>query len=392
MKNRKLLLNTFLLLGFGFIGIHAQDSHTDVIPVGSIVNKLSSNQYSFTEGPVWYRDSVLLFTNGSIYSYDPVGNQFKTWPNNSGGCNGLTCDKAGNILGCSNNVVMMNQAGKVIQTLAGTYNDKNFNGPNDLIADDKGGVYFSDPVFFDTPIQDKTAVYYIDSAGTVKRVIDDLAKPNGLGLSPDGKKLYVVDFDSIYVYSWDVAPDGSISGKSKLAELQDTGIITPGADGMAIDIYGNIYIATLLEEVIQIFSPKGAFITTITLPEGPSNCDFGGKDFKTLYITARKNLYSIDLNYPGYSVSGSVFTSARNSIPDKPLVEIYPNPVQNLLYIDLSGHTGMLEAFDITGKSLLQKEFRENNTSIDVSGLENGIYFVKVWLDNQMFTGKFVKQ
>lgn len=138
-------------------------------------------------------------------------------------------------------------------------------------------------------------------------------------------------------------------------------------------------------------------ITTIVLPEIPSNCDFGGKDFKTLYITTHTsdfkyaNLYSIDLNYPGYAVSRKDLSTAINSIPEKHLIEIYPNPVQNLLHIDFPGKTGMLEIYDTTGKSVFQKEIRENNTSVDVSGLFNGIYFLKVWSENQLFTKKFVK-
>lgn len=261
MKTIRLLLFAFILSGFGFINIHAQDSHTDIIPVGSTLKKLSSNQFRFTEGPVWYRDSVLLFTNeGPIICYDPVANKFGNWPNHSGGCNGLTCDRAGNLIGCSSNILMMNTAGKVIQVLASLYNGKRFNNPNDLIADDKGGVYFTDPDFFvSTPPQGITAVYYIDSTRIVTRVIDGLAKPNGLVLSPDGTRLYVVDSDNKYVYSWDVAADGSVSGKLSLAELQTTGGIASGADGMAIDTHGNIYVTSIMG--IQVFSPQGDSIT-----------------------------------------------------------------------------------------------------------------------------------
>jgi gluconolactonase len=389
MKQKKILL---ILLSFGFIGLHAQDTITNVIPIGASIKKLSSNQFIFTEGPVWYRDSVLLFTNeGPIICYDPAENKFRNWPNKSAWCNGLTCDKAGNLLACSTNIIMMNKTGQVIKTLASGFNGKPFNNPNDLIADDKGGVYFTDPAYFvANPPQDKKAVYYIDSTGNVKRIIDEFTTPNGIILSPDGKKLYLEVPDSTYLYSWDVASDGSVSGKLNFALLQTNGGLASGADGIAIDINGNIYVAS--EKGIQIFSPQGAAITTIEVPEIPSNCDFGGKDFKTLYITARKNLYSIDLNYPGYAVSGSNFLpDAIPSISDKPLVEIYPNPVQNVLHINLTGKAGTLEAFDISGKSVLQNEIHENNSSIDVSGLENGIYFVKVSSDNQLFTGKFVK-
>jgi gluconolactonase len=311
MEHKKKLISTFLLLGFGFIGLHAQNSQTDVIPVGSRIKSLSSNQFIFTEGPVWYHDSVLLFTDSDnpakIYKYDPIGKHFTVFLKDAEGANGLTCDREGNLLACEQNtssIVMMNDTGAVIKTLAGIYNGKPFNNPNDLIADDKGGVYFTDPAFFVIPTQDKEAVYYIDSTGNVTRIIDELVIPNGLILSPDGTKLYVVDSDNKYVYSWDVASGGSISGKSYLALLQTTGGDASGADGMAIDINGNIYVAS--ERGIQIFSSQGAAITIIEVPEIPSNCDFGGNDFKTLYITARKNIYSIDLNYPGYAVSRKV--------------------------------------------------------------------------------------
>jgi hypothetical protein len=72
-------------------------------------------------------------------------------------------------------------------------------------------------------------------------------------------------------------------------------------------------------------------------------------------------------------------------------LNLYPNPVQNVLNINLSGKTEVLQVFDISGKYLLQKQITENNTSLDVSYLENGIYVVRVMCDNKIFAGKFVK-
>ena len=391
------LLSSLLLLGLCINGLHAQDSLTDIIPAGSSITKLSSNQFIFIEGPVWYRDSVLLFTDADvnpnkIYRYNPIGNQFSVFRNNSLGSNGLTCDKAGNLLACeSKRIVMMNEAGIETKILADMYNAAAFNGPNDLIADDKGGVYFTDPVFFVTPSQDKEAVYYIDSTGSIIRIIDDLATPNGIILSPDGTKLYVVDSDNKYVYSWDVATDGSVSGKSNLAELQTTGGVASGADGMAIDINGNIYVAS--EKGIQIFSHLGAAITTIAVPEIPSNCDFGGAGFKTLYITARKNIYSIDLNYPGYAVSRTALPNGINTIPDKTLVEIYPNPVNDNLTIHISdeANKGHLTILNLNGQQLIERQITEQQTVIDVGTLPSGVYFVKVTDDRMVEMGKFVK-
>jgi len=386
-----MLVLTFFI---GHSGIYAQDTHTDVVPNGAVAKKLSSDDFSFTEGPVWYRDSILLFTSYSsrenrskIYSYNSIENKFGVFRDNIA-ANGLTCDKDGNLLSTNgHSVVMVDQNGKTTKTLASNYNNKPFTSPNDIIADNKGGVYFSDLHIFGSPIQDKDAVYYVDSTGVVKRVIEDMGS-NGVILSPDGKKLYVSGGED--VYSYDVAPDGSLSGQSVFAELQIIDGVVTGSDGMAIDIYGNLYVSVYTG--VQIFSAQGTFITDIKIPKGSLNCDFGGKDFKTLYITEFNSLYSIDLNYPGFAVSRNNTSAAINSISKQSLLTLYPNPVQNVLHLNLPAKTGILEVFDITGKSLLQRQIQQDNPSLDVSDLENGIYFVKVVSDNQFAIGKFVKQ
>lgn len=406
IQPNKLLL---ILLGFGFIGLSAQNSPTDILPVGSTVKKLSSDQYLFLEGPVWINDSVLLFVDDGrsgmsqdIFQYDPIRKQFSTWPTNAAHCTGLSCDKNGDIIGASSNILMINKTGQLIKTLASGYNGKPFDNPNDLIADDKGGVYFSDPDFFLTsPPQDKTAVYYISPSGNVNRVIDDLGEPNGLVLSPDGTKLYVVDGNNKYVYSWDVSSDGSVSGKLSLAELHSANGITAAVDGMAIDINGNIYVAT--ESGIQVFSPEGVAITTIVVPEQPSNCDFGGKDFKTLYITAHhtvnsnfiSNLYSIDLNYPGYAVSRNLI----NSIPGKGIrtqsLALYPNPVGDLLHIRHSlGVVNSIEILDLEGGKNSFRVIKVNDSGIEINtkNLKPGMYLIKINAAQGSLTRKFLKE
>jgi gluconolactonase len=395
----KTLLFTFLLLGFCINGMQAQDTLTNIIPEGSTLIKLSSNQYTFTEGPVWFNDSLLLFTDDGITSqhnilqYNPVGNHFSMWPNNSAHCLGLTCDKAGNLLGCSDDIVMMNKAGEVIKTVAATYNGNSFNSPNDVIADDIGGVYFSDPNYFGAPSQDKEAVYYVDSIGIVTRIIDDLAKPNGIVLSPDGSKLYVGDANTNYVYSWNVTDGGSVSGKSIFAELETTGGPLAGSDGMAVDINGNIYIAT--EKGIQIFSSQGEAIIIIEASEETSNCDFGGTDFKTLFITARKNLYSIDLNYPGYAVSRIGFPGGINSVSNNPLVEIYPNPASDILYVQQnSGKVNSLDILDMDGSKEFISLKKEEDTGIEINiqNLKPGMYLLRIVYNERIITRKFVKE
>ncbi len=377
---------------------------SNIIPAGSMVKKLSTNQYVFTEGPVWYNDSALLFVDDNlpgsgpdIYQYEPISKQFSKWPAGSTHCTGLSCDKEGNLIGASSNIIMVDKAGQISKTLASGYNGKIFDNPNDLISDNKGGVYFSDPDFFLTnPPQDKTAVYYIDPVGNIIRVIDDVAEPNGLVLSPDGTKLYVDDGNSKYLYSWDVAPDGTVSGKLSLAELQTVSGNVAEADGMAIDIKGNFYVATGIG--IQVFSPQGDSIATIVVPEQPSNCDFGGSDFKTLYITARSNLYSIDLNYPGFAVSRVNLTSTEHLIPNQPVVEVYPNPFTEIATFEYqleNPEKVKLRLFDVSGRQvdILLNEQQLGGTHIinwDASGIPAGIYYYQLQTGNQVKTGKII--
>lgn len=404
IMNFQNLLCTSLFLGFYLNVSFAQDP---IIPEGSTVKKLSSNQFQFLEGPVWYKDSVLLFVDdwlaGSgpdIYKYDPDVKLYSKWPSNSTHCTGLTCDKDGNLIGASSSILLMNTAGQVIKTLASGYNGKPFNGPNDLIADKKGGVYFTDPDFFlTTPPQDKTAVYYVDSTGNVTRVIDELVKPNGLILSPDGTKLYADETENKYLYSWDVAADGSVSGKIIFAELQfGAGSY---ADGMAVDVKGNIYVAG--DRGIQVFSPQGEAITTIAVPERPSNCDFGGIDFKTLFITAGhtvnsnfiSNLYSINLNYPGYAVSREVGPNAVNSIPSPPMFEIYPNPGRDVLFIqNIFDKVNSIEVLNMNGEILSMNYLNNKNQDIEINTqkLTTGMYLLRIDSKTGIVTRKFVKE
>ena len=389
----------FLMCAFGINGAQAQDSLINIIPDGSTLKTLSSNQFKFTEGPVWYQDSVLLFTDGDasppkIYRYNPFENQFSTFLNNSHWCLGLACDMAGNLLACENRrVVMLNEAGGIKKQLASTYNGKPFNSTNDLIADSKGGVYFTDPLYSGTATQDKEAVYYIDSTGYVTRIIDDLIRPNGIVLSPDGARLYVVDSETNYVYSWNVAVDGSVSGKSVFAELRPVEGTLAGSDGMAVDINGNIYVAT--EKGVQVFSTEGGAIAIIELPEKTSNCDFGGPDFKTLYITARKNLYSIELNYEGFAVSRTTLSVGSNSIPGKPGVKLYPNPARDMLYLNPeSGEFSSVEILNMAGKKQSIPLKKEDGSGIEIStqALKPGMYLVNIYYSQGVVSRKFVKE
>ena len=193
---------------------------------------------------------------------------------------------------------MTRQLDGKIAPVAESYNGKKLNSPNDLVLDGKGGVYFTDPRYGsrDDMEMDVEGVYYVSRRGKLTRVIDDLERPNGLILSPDNKTLYVADNAAKTIWAYDAEEDGTLTKARKFAEmdLQSRG----GGDGMTIDSRGNVYCAG--QGHIWIWSPAGDRLARIPVPESPANCVFGGPEGKTLYITARRRLYNIDLNVAGY--------------------------------------------------------------------------------------------
>ena len=175
--------------------------------------------------------------------------------------------------------------------LADSYQGKKLNSPNDLWVDPKGGVYFSDPRYGqDMQIeQDGFHVYYLPPGGKeLVRVIGDLVKPNGVLGTADGKLLYVADAGDGKTYVYKIQPDGSLTDRKLAAPV--------GADGMTLDEKGNLYLA---RNAVQVYSRAGEPVTQIAVPEAPANVCFGGKDRKTLFITARKGLYAIKMNVRG---------------------------------------------------------------------------------------------
>jgi len=278
-----------------------------VLATNAKVVKLSEGtNFSFTEGPVWSSAGYLLFSdipNNHIIKYSADGT-FRIFRENTNGANGLMFDHAGQLVACESaagRITAMDSMGS-IRVLASEYEGKPFNSPNDLVIDSTGGIYFTDPLFGSgrEPSQDKEAVYYLFYDGQVRRVIDNLTKPNGIVLAPDGKKLFVVDTYNKFVWAYLIDRVGFPTDPYIFAELQlpkDAPKNLSGADGITIDTAGNLYVTSSLG--IQVFNTNGDLLGIIDVPEKPSNCTIGGPGNKTLYITARKNLYAIQLKVKG---------------------------------------------------------------------------------------------
>jgi gluconolactonase len=167
--------------------------------------------------------------------------------------------------------------------------------PNDLIADDKGGIYFTDPGPRPVVPGLKVYVYYLP-AGTNKPIVidDSVPRPNGVTLTNNGRTLYVDNTIGDEIFAYDVQPDGSVKNRRLFAKLRDIPAGMEGVgDGMALDRQDRLYVTSLVG--IQIFDPAGKYLGTIKVPRQPSNVAFAGADKKTLFITARQGLYRINM-------------------------------------------------------------------------------------------------
>ncbi len=266
-----------------------------IVAPSAEVKKLAGG-FIFTEGPAADAQGNIFFSdipNNKIHKWSLEGN-LSTFLENSDGANGLYFDKDGNLLACQGSgrkLVSIDPAGNVT-VLAEKYQEKPFNSLNDLWLDPKGGVYFTDPDYGhnrDDIQQDGEHVYYLTpDRRKVIRVIDDMVKPNGVIGTADGKMLYVADHGDGKTFVYTINSDGTLSNKELFAP--------EGSDGMTIDCQGNVYLTT---GVVAVYNPKGEKIETIIIPESPANVCFGGKDKKTLFITARTSLYSLQMRLKG---------------------------------------------------------------------------------------------
>ncbi|HEY1189401.1 MAG TPA: SMP-30/gluconolactonase/LRE family protein [Gemmata sp.] len=287
------------------IGSRAADEKAipGVGPVGEI--KKVYTGFKFTEGPISGANGVVYFSdipNEKIHQIDADG-KLGVFREKSNVANGLMVNAKGEIVACemSGAIVALSADGKERRIITDKYNGKRYNAPNDLVLDKAGGVYFTDPAFrAPMPLpQGKTCVYYADAKGHVTRLIDDLPNPNGVRLSPDEKTLYVFPSGQKRMMSYPVEGPGKL-GKGKpfceLKQAKEGG--NGGGDGGAVDFKGNVYIAA--GTGLQVFDQVGKYLGTIVFPEQPSNATFGGKDMKTLFVTARTSVYSCPMEIAGH--------------------------------------------------------------------------------------------
>lgn len=284
----------------------------EIIDEGASVSKVTTGYTFDTAGSPLYLEGALYFTNNNFDNPEVSRTLRKT---SAGGIDTLRMDNGvtttlrasarGTIFACEmlgHRVVELDTDGQVLEVIADSYNGNRIDGPNDLVVDQQGGLYFSDSQFIagGEKKQETPAVYYVDVKGNITRVIDDIAFPNGLGLSPDGSTLYVANTEGEHLLAYNVEDDATLSNKRNFAAIElSGGSKESGADGVAVDRSGNVYVATTQGLGVQVFNSEGEHLGNIPAPTPTNNVSFGGEDGETLFISAQDGIYSIPVKTRG---------------------------------------------------------------------------------------------
>jgi len=275
---------------------------TGVVAAGTPIELLKSG-LSGTEGPIALKDGSLIFTEREANRVTHIGldGSFTPYIEDTEGVNSLTIDPRGRLLAVQWIVPrVVDISKKPFAVLADTYGGRPLGRPNDLIADAKGGVYFSDPGLV---APSKPTLFYLTPGNRVVALDDTIERPNGVQLSPDGTRLYAANTAGAHIFVYDILADGSVANRRTFAELQgvrktDAGL-NSGADGLTIDSEGRLYVASNIG--VQVFSAGGAALGVIELPVAPQNLAFAGVGKNVLFVVGRGNAYRISMIARGFA-------------------------------------------------------------------------------------------
>ncbi len=292
----------------------------ELIPKDAEIELLASG-FEWAEGPVWLADqNALIFSDipvntvfkwtekDSITEYlKPAGFSGSIEGKNEPGSNGLVLDKEGNLILCQHGdrqvarmMAPLDKPDEVYEPIAQDYNGLRLNSPNDITMSSEGVFYFTDPPYglddWNIKELDFQGVYKIDLEGELTLQIDDLTRPNGIGLSPDERTLYVAvsDPEQAAYYAYQLDEEGNVSGGEKILDVTDmfSAERQGNPDGMAINKSGFLF-ATGPGGVL-IISPEGKHLGTILTGQKTANCTFN-EDESELYITADMYLMRVKL-------------------------------------------------------------------------------------------------
>ncbi|NUM34001.1 MAG: SMP-30/gluconolactonase/LRE family protein [Candidatus Brocadiae bacterium] len=271
--------------------------------------KMLGEQFQFTEGPLWLpKQEMWIFSDipgNKIYQYHPEKG-FAIFRDPSNFTNGHALDLEGNLISAQHNrTVTRTKPDGSVEVIADKYNGKKLNSPNDLAVSKKGEIYFTDPHYGligygpvkaeeEQPVR---GIYRLRKDGTVELLCGDLKIPNGVAFSPKESTLYVTNAEDGNIYCFDVQVDGTLDNLRLFAKQPVREGKNPVGDGIRVDKSGNVYAA--FSGGIAIYNVDGKLLGEIALPESATNLAWGGKDYKTLFITAQNKVYAIDTRIGG---------------------------------------------------------------------------------------------
>ncbi|MGH9327941.1 MAG: SMP-30/gluconolactonase/LRE family protein [Terriglobia bacterium] len=273
-----------------------------LVPRGAKLTKFSTG-FGFTEGPVWDPHNFLYVSDevqNKIYRVYPGGRKEEVIA--LGDPDGNTYDLQHHLLDCASvrrGIIRVGPDGHYTM-LAGRYEGKQFNSPNDVVLGPDHAIYFTDPTLDlpkgqqqEIPFQ---GVYRLDAHGNVRLLTKDLTQPNGLAFSPDGKRFYVDDSaqKNIRVYSFAA---GTLSG-GRIFGDEHSKNYEGVPDGMRVDVHGDLFVVG--PGGIWVWNSQGEHLGTILMPEQPANLTWGDRDLRTLYITARTSVYRLRTRVKGF--------------------------------------------------------------------------------------------
>lgn len=319
-----------------------------ILADGAKWQKVFDGGLAWAEGVVAAKDGTIYLSDvtrtfvikqnnpgGTIFHYVPATGATTKLMEPSGMSNGLHVDRKGDLIIAQDAdtggraILRRNLKTGATVVLANNYEGKKFNGPNDLTSDAQGRIYFTDARYAgNEAIEMPNAVYRIDPDGKVSRIASDSMRPNGIEVSPDGKRLYVLAFNLAGPGLPPVNPLGPTdkfgmkNGGVVVYDLDKSGNISNGRvffqneeaigpDGGTMDAEGNLYLAlhngnrTAPKTEILVLSPAGKVLAHLPAP-GPgllTNLCFGrGAESKTLYAAmgAPFGLYRIQTLKKGF--------------------------------------------------------------------------------------------
>ena len=260
------------------------------------------------EGPLWWREGGYLFFS------DIGNNQRLKWTPEEGvsvfyeptnNANGLTRDNRGRLIACEHGTrrVSRLEPDGSVTVVAGSYQGRRLNRPNDVVVRSDGSIYFTDPGAPNPDLDlDYAGVYLVSpDLGTLTLLVRDFITPNGLVFSPDESILYINDSRRGHIRSFEVQPNGTLALATDRVFCELSGERPGIPDGMKVDVEGNVYCGG--SGGIWVMDATGNHLGTIVHgAPATTNVAWGDEDWKTLCFTTRDSLGRIQLKIPGVPV------------------------------------------------------------------------------------------